>query len=56
MIHVDSVTPEAGFALVLGFSNGKQRRLDMSAYLDFPVHNRLQNLAFLLWLESMAAR
>ena len=46
MIHVASVTPEAGFALVLGFSNGEQRRFDMNAYLDFPVYHRLQNPGF----------
>ena len=46
MIHVASVNPEAGFALVLGFSNGEQRRFDMNAYLDFPVYHRLQNPGF----------
>lgn len=46
MIHVASVTPEAGFTLVLGFSNGEERRFDMSPYLEFPVYHRLQNPGF----------
>ena len=49
MIHVASVTPEAGFALVLGFSNGEQRRFDMNAYLDFPVY-RIKRTPTLIYM------
>ena len=46
MIRVSSVTAEPEFNLSLKFSNGEQRRFNMSPYLHLPVFRPLENPGF----------
>lgn len=40
--RVTSATPLGDHALLLQFSNGEQRRMDVSPYLAYPVFERLR--------------
>lgn len=44
--RVTTVTPLDPHALLLGFSNGEQRRMDLSPYLAYAVFERLREPAF----------
>lgn len=44
--RVTAVTPLEGHALLLQFSDGDQRRLDVRPYLAYPVFERLREPAF----------
>lgn len=44
--RVTAVTPLEGHALLLLFSNGEQRRMDVGPYLAYPVFERLREPEF----------
>lgn len=44
--RVTTVTPLDPPALLLGFNNGEQRRMDLSPYLAYAVFERLREPAF----------
>jgi hypothetical protein len=44
--RVTAVTPLDGHALLLQFSDGDQRRMDVRPYLTYPVFERLREPAF----------
>lgn len=44
LLDIMSVAPEADYALLLVFENGKKRRFDMKPLLDKKPFSRLRNL------------
>ena len=50
--RVTAVTPAEGQALLLYFSNGERRRLDVSPYLAYPVFERLREPGFFALVQA----
>ena len=50
--RVTAVTPGEGQALLLQFSNGEQRRMDVSPYLVDPVFERLREPGFFALVQA----
>ena len=50
--RVTAVTPGEGQALLLQFSNGEQRRMDVSPYLVYPVFERLREPGFFALVQA----
>jgi len=50
--RVTAVTPAEGQALLLHFSNGEQRRMDVSPYLAYPVFERLREPGFFALVQA----
>jgi hypothetical protein len=50
--RVTTVTPGEGQALLLQFSNGEQRRMDVSPYLAYPVFERLREPGFFALVQA----
>jgi Protein of unknown function (DUF2442) len=50
--RVTAVTPGEGQTLLLQFSNGERRRMDVSPYLAYPVFERLREPGFFALVQS----
>ena len=50
--RVNAVTPDEGQTLLLHFSNGEQRRMDVSPYLAYPVFERLREPGFFALVQA----
>jgi hypothetical protein len=50
--RVTNVTPLDQHALLLRFSNGEQRRMDVSPYLPYAVFERLREPAFFALVQA----